>query len=192
MNVCSDIPVAELAGSTDLAGAVDGAAWFRAARQRLDTVEPGLHAIDFTEVRLATVSWLREAVIGLQKYAATMRPDTVLIVANLADLVREELAVALEATGRVTVAATVSPNLQIHSPVLMGRLDPALSETLGVVQGQREFDASFVSRALPHVGLSAANNRLAALEDRGILKSQRRGRARLYDPVLEDLQWVPI
>jgi len=154
---------------------------------QLDSAQPGLHAIDFENVRLATVSWLREAVLALQKYAAAMRPEIVLIVVNLAELVREELAVALEATGNVIVAASVSRDLQVRNPVLMGRLDPALSETLRVVQGQGEFDASFVSRALPHVGLSAANNRLSALEAKGILKSERYGRARVYRPALEDL-----
>lgn len=191
MNVCTNISVAELAGSQELAGAANGNSWFRAARHSLDALEPGLHSLDFKEVRLATVSWLRESVLALQKYAEAMQPTTLLIVANLSDLVREELAVALEAVGRVTVTACVSSDLQLHNPVLLGRLDPALSETLRVVLGQREFDATFVSRVLQHVRLSAANNRLAALEGRGILKSQRRGRARVYRPVLEDLQWEP-
>jgi DNA-binding transcriptional ArsR family regulator len=189
MNVCSTIPVAELARSTDLAGAADGMAWFQAARLRLDTAEPGLHALDFTSVRLATVSWLREGPLALRKYAAAMRPDILFIVANLAPLVREELEVAIEATGAMMIRADLSSDFQVRNPVLMGRLDPALCETLRVVEGQIEFDASFVSRALPGVGPSAANNRLAALESKGILKSERRGRTRVYRPLLEDIRY---
>ena len=189
MNVMSVIPVATLARSADLAGAADGVAWFQVARVRLDTAERGLHAIDFAGIRLATVSWLREGVLALMKYAAAMRPDIVFIVANLGDLVREELAVALEATGTVGVAADLASDNRVRNPVLMGRLDPALNETLRAVRGQKEFDASFVSRALPHVGLSAANNRLAALQTRGILKSERRGRTRVYHPVLENMNY---
>ncbi len=189
MKVCSCLPVAILANSTHLAGAADGAAWFKVTRQRLDTADPGLHAIDFVDVRLATVSWLREAVLALQKYSAAFRPDIILVVANLTDLVREELAVALEATSSVIVSADVSPALEAYNPVLMGRLDPALKETLQAVEGQEEFDASFVSRALLRVRPSAANNRLAALETRGILKSERRGRTRVYRPVMEDLSY---
>lgn len=189
MNVCSTILVCELAHSTDLAGAADGAVWFQVARLRLDTMEPGLHTIDFAKVRLATVSWLREGPLALRKYAAALQPDILFIAANLSDLVREELIVALDATGTVMIAADLSPNLRVHRPILMGRLDPALSETLRVVEGQTEFDASFISRAIPRVGPSAANNRLAALETKGILKSERRGRTRVYRPMLEDLHY---
>jgi len=189
MNVCSIIPVAELARSTELAGAADGIAWFQCARARLDAAESGLHAIDFATVRLATVSWVREAVLALQKYAAAMRPDILFIVTNLSDLVREELAVAVEATGSIIIAADLTFELRVRNPVLMGLLDPALGETLRIVSGLQEFDASLVSRALPRVGLSAANNRLAALETKGILKSERRGRTRVYRPVLEDMHY---
>jgi DNA-binding transcriptional ArsR family regulator len=189
MNVCSTIRVAESARSIDVAGAADGALWFQVARQRLDTAEPGLHAIDFDTVRLATVSWLREGPLALRKYAEVMRPDIFLIVTNLAEFVREELAVALEATGSVIVTADLSSQLRVRDPLLMGHLDPALRETLRAVEGQTEFDATSVSRLLPRVGPSAASNRLAALETKRILKSERRGRTRVYRPVLEDLHY---
>jgi DNA-binding transcriptional ArsR family regulator len=187
--MCNTILVTDLARSTELAGAADGEAWFQAARQRLDTEEAGLLALDFNDVRLATVSWLREGPLALRTYASAMRPDIVIFAGNLSDFVREELEVALEATGNVMIAADISPDFDVHRPTVMGHLDPALHDTLRVVQGQSEFDALFVSRALPHVGLSAASNRLAALEVKGILKSERRGRARVYSPLLEDLQY---
>lgn len=189
MNVRSIIPVAELARSTELAGAADGALWFQAARLHVDTAESGVHAIDFVTIRVATVSWLREGPLALSKYAAAMRPDLLFIAANLSDLVREELEVALQATGNVIVAADLSPELRVSSPLLMGHLDPALSETLRAVEGWTEFDATSLSRSLSGVGPSAANNRLAALETKGILKSERRGRTRVYRLVLEDLQY---
>lgn len=189
MNVCSIIPVTKFAKTTELAGAADGATWFQSARQRLDTAEPGAHAIDFDSVRIATVSWLREGPLALRKYAAAMRRDILLIVANLSQLVCEEIEVALDATGMVMIGAEVASDLEVLRPVLMGTLDPALKQTLRAVEGRAEFDASFISRALPGVGLSAANNRLAALEAKGTLKSERRGRNRVYCPVIEDLHY---
>lgn len=188
MNICSTISVVELAGSTELAGAAAGAEWLQAARFKIDRLEPGLCVVDFDGIRLATVSWLREALVALLRYTAAMRPGIVLLAANLTELVREEVRVALEATGNVMLAADLSGG-DIHSPVIMGRLDPALSETLFAISGEREFDASNVTRAISHVGPSAASNRLAALESKGMLKSERRGRTRVYRLVLEGLRY---
>lgn len=189
MNVGGNILVSEIARATDLAGAADGAAWFQAARQRLDAAQPGLNAIDFNGVRIATVSWLREGVLALCRYASTMRPDLRLIATRLTPLVREELEVALDATGAVLIAAETEPGSPPTQPVVLGRLDAALRDTLRAVEGKPEFDATFVSRAIPGVGASAANNRLAALEAKGILLSERRGRSRLYRPLLENLRY---
>lgn len=189
MNVCGNIPVSEIARSADLAGAADGAAWFQAARQPVDAAPSGLLVIDFSGVRLATVSWLREGPLALRKYAAAMRPDLHFVVTNLSQLVREELEVALDATGFVLIAADLTADSQPQNPVVMGRLDPALRDTLLAVEERSEFDATFVSRAIPGVGVSAANNRLAALESKGLLISERRGRSRLYRPLLENLRY---
>lgn len=189
MNVCGNIPVSEIARSTDLAGAADGAAWFQAARPRIDAAAPGLYAIDFAGVRIATVSWLREGVLALCRYAASMRPELRFVATTLAPLVREELEVALDATGAILIAAEIEPNSRPTRPIVLGRLDAALRDTLQAVDGKPEFDATFVSRAIPGVGASAANNRLAALEAKGILLSERRGRSRLYRPLLENLRY---
>lgn len=189
MKICSNIRVLDHAEAAELAGAASGASWNRSVRPLIDSAAPGLHAIDFTGVRVATVSWLREGVLGLTKYIRAVREDITILAANVPDLVREELAVALEATSGVMIAAEVTPELEIITPCVLGRLDPALGETLRVVQHEREFDASFVSREIPELALSAANNRLAAIEAKGILRSERRGRARIYRPVLENLDY---
>lgn len=188
MNVCGTIPVSGIARSADLAGATDGAAWFQAARPRVDAAQAGLYAIDFADVRIATVSWLREGPLALCKYAAALRPDLRFVVTGLSQLVREELEVALEATGTVLIAVDLGPGTH-SAPIVLGRLDPALRDTLQAVESRPEFDATFVSRAIPGVGPSAANNRLSALETKGILTSERRGRSRFYRPLLENLRY---
>jgi DNA-binding transcriptional ArsR family regulator len=189
MKICSIIQVLDHADAAELAGAASGAAWFRAVRPWIDSADPGLHGLDFAGVRVATVSWLREGVLALMKYGKAVRDDITIIAANLPELVREELAVALEATSGVMIAAQVTAELEIHAPCVLGRLDPALEQTLRVVQHEREFDAPFVSREVPELALSAANNRLAAIEAKGILRSERRGRGRVYRPVLENLDY---
>lgn len=96
----------------------------------------------------------------------------------------------LMAEGAKTVEVSVVDASGMPSdPELLGHLDSALYETLVVVGGNTMFDASVVSNSLPHVSLSAANNRLAALESKGVLKSTRRGRSRMYRPVVEGLRY---
>lgn len=189
MNVCKTISLSASTGRTELAGASDGAAWYQDARSLFDAVHHGAFVLDFTGIRIATVSWLREAVIALLRYAATMKPDLVVVASNLSDLVREELQVALDATGTVMIEAATSSTEELVNPTLLGHLDQALSETLTVVAGEQSFDAPFVCKALPHVGASAANNRLASLEAKNILRSHRTGRSRVYRPVLEGLRY---
>lgn len=189
MKICSSIIVKDLTSTTELAGASFGSDWFMKARDHIDSADPGLHVIDFSEIRLATVSWIRESVLALKKYASTMRPDIFLTVANMTSIVQEEFAIALEATSEIMVSVTLSDSLTIQDPVLMGSLDAALKETLCVIQGHREFDASLLSRSLTALAPSAANNRLKAIESKGLFKSERRGRTRVYWPILEGLDY---
>lgn len=184
MKICSTIIVADLAKSTELAGAQNGAAWTASARTIIDRAAGGLIILDFQGIRLATVSWLREAILTLRRYADAVRTDLLFAATNLAPLVREEFEETLRATGNVFL---LLPENGDPKPLLIGVLDPALRETLIAVDGKPEFDATVISRSIPAVGASAANNRLAALEKKGILTSQRRGRLRVYRPVLEGL-----
>lgn len=189
MNVCTSISLLASTGRSELAGATDGSAWYQDARSLIDGAPAGAFVLDFAGIRIATVSWLREALIALLKYAGTMKPDLVLVAANLSDLVKEELQVALDATGTVMIVASFSPPAGIVEPGVLGRLDPSLRETLVAVGDEQSFDAPLVCKALPHVGASAANNRLASLEAKNILRSHRSGRSRVYRPVLEGLRY---
>lgn len=189
MNVCVTIRVSESTQPANLAGAADGALWFQTARRHVDSATSGMIVIDFDGVQLATVSWLREGPLALCKYAAALRPELHFVATNLSELVREELEVALDATGSILITADLRSGMHPIQPIVLGRLDPALRDTLQVVEGQHEFDATFVASAIKGLGASAASNRLAALESKGILKSERRGRSRLYRPLLEDLRY---
>lgn len=189
MNVQSLIPVRETARSAELAGAQDGMSWAKAMRSVVDAAVSGVHAIDFTGITLATVSWLREAILELVKYASVTRPDVLLIAANASHLVIEEMGIALEARKSVLILADVSPSMVATKPRLIGWLDHALDESLRAIVGIPECDASYLVKALPQLGLPAANNRLSALESKGVLTSERRGRSRIYRPILEGLSY---
>jgi len=189
MNICGSISIAGLAGATELGGAADGARWYLQVRPRLEPLTPGVLILDFAGVRLATVSWLREGVIALIREVSTSKRGVIPVAVNVDGLVREEIEIALEATNTVLIAAAMKASGTPSHPELLGHLDAALKETLVAVGDNTTFDASVVSKSLPYVSLSAANNRLSALESKGILKSARRGRGRIYSPVLEGLQY---
>lgn len=189
MNICAIISVEAIAGATELAGAKDGSAWYQSVRAHLDTAQSGVLVLDFTRIRIATVSWLREAVVTLIRHATKLRPDVVVVAANVPKLVREELEVALDATSSVLIVAHLDSHGELSQPTVLGKLDSALSETLKAVVEYPSFDASVVREALPSVGPSAASNRLAALAAKGLLTSERRGRGRVYRPLLEGLRY---
>jgi len=189
MKKCHVIRVLADTESDLLAGAASGSEWCRSVRASIESLEYGLVALDFSGVRLATVSWLREGVLSLVEFTRAVRTGVQLVAANLVPAVQEELAIALDASREVLVAVELDPSGQIDRPRVIGRLDPALRDALRVVQDLDEFDAPMLSRAIGGLGLSAANNRLAAIEAKGVLRSERRGRGKVYRPVLEGLHY---
>lgn len=150
---------------------------------------PGLHALDFADVSLATVSWLREGPIGLLTRLAQLESGVVLVIANATPLVREEIVVALGARRCVMLAARVTTDLQASEPELLGGLDDALDETLKAILDLPEFDAKALTERVSMLGLSAANNRLANLEAHGVLASERRGRSRVYRLTMDGMRY---
>lgn len=112
-----------------------------------------------------------------------------MVAVNLSDLVREELAVALEATNNVMIVSDLVADSVVHQPTVVGRLDSALRETLKAIERLPESDAPILAKVVPDLGLSAANNRLASLVKKGILTSEKRGGKRIYRPVMENLQY---
>lgn len=172
-----------------LAGALAGLSWFERMVPVFEREVAGLHALDFTDVGLATVSWLREGPVALLTRLGQVGSGVVLVAANAPPLVREEIVVTLDARNCVMLAARVSASLHSTEPELLGTLDPALDQTLKAILATPEFDAKVVVERIAELSLQAANNRLASLEARGVLASERRGRRRVYRQVLEGIRY---
>src|SRR5690606_31505453 len=103
------------------------------ARSRIDSGRSGWCALDFSGIRLATVSWLREGPVNLQRYAATMRPDISLIAVNPSDVVLEELGVTLESTSSIMIVAQLDSELYIQTLTVLGLFERDFLETFNIV-----------------------------------------------------------
>lgn len=175
-------------GSTVLSGAISG----RTLLSALIAATPSSAAptpafLDFTEIEVATASFLREAVIGFRDYARQSLRNVYPAVANLADAVAEELEFFVRARGDVLWRCELGSGDTVISARLIGELDPAQRATfeaaleLGTITAP-ELAARFADR---QIGPTAWNNRLSALAAKGLLVERKQGKTKSFSPLLE-------
>jgi len=68
---------------------------------------------------------------------------------------------------------------------VIGELDHTQKLTMDEVFRRGEVDAIMLSQTSNEVGSTAWNNRLAALSGKGLVIEEKKGRIKLYRPVLE-------
>jgi hypothetical protein len=175
-------------GQTVLSGAIPG----RTLLGTLIAATPSFEAptpafLDFTEIEVATASFLREAVIGFRDYARQSLRNVYPAVANLAPMVAEELDFFVRARGDVLWRCELGSGDIIISARLIGELDHAQRSTfdaaleLGAITAP-ELAARFADQ---RIGPTAWNNRLAALATKGLLVERKHGKTKSFSPLLE-------
>ena len=85
--------------------------------------------LDFTQIEVATASFLREAVIGFRDYARQSLRNVYPVVANLEPAVAEELDFFVRARGDVLWSCELDAGDAVVSARLIGELDPAQRST---------------------------------------------------------------
>lgn len=175
-------------GQTVLSGAIPG----RNLLSALIAATPSPKAptpifLDFSEIQVATASFLREAVIGFRDYARQSLPNAYPAVANLAPAVAEELEFFVRARGDVVWSCDIDPSGTVIGARLIGELEPAQRSTfeaaleLGAITAP-ELALRFTDQ---RIGPTAWNNRLSALATKGLLIERKQGKAKLFSPLLE-------
>jgi ACT domain-containing protein len=183
------VPMLGLGEDPILAGRLTGKrAFLKALEQLPEMSAPTLVLLDFGKVDLATSSFLTEAIFPLRDHLRLRRVPGYVVVANLAERVREEIEELLRRTGDALLTCTVNPAGQVSDVQLCGRLDQKLQETLDLVNRKGETTAVELhaeGRESESVGATAWNNRLAALAEKSLLVEVLYGRTKKYRPVLE-------
>lgn len=175
-------------GQTVLSGAMPGRRLLSMLVANTPSVETPTPAfLDFSGVKVATASFLRESVIGFRDYARLSRPNIYPAVANLAAAVAEELDFFVRARGDVLWSCELDSNDQVATARLIGDLDPAQRVTFDAVREVGTVTAPELATrfADAHIGPTAWNNRLSALASKGLLIERRQGKSKSFSSLLE-------
>lgn len=175
-------------GQTVLSGAISGRALLSALIAATPSVAAPTPAfLDFTDIQVATASFLREAVIGFRDYARLSLSNVYPAVANLLPAVAEELEFFIRARGDVLWNCELGSGDAVASARLIGDLDPAQRATFDTVRDlgavtAPELAARFADQ---QIGATAWNNRLSALATKGLLVERKQGKTKSFSPLLE-------
>lgn len=151
--------------------------------------DPELAILDFDGIEVATASFLRESVLTFRDVIRGQRSQFYPIVANLNEVVRDELLTLLQLCGGAMMTCTLSKSGDIKDASPLGELDPKQRLTFELVQQHGETDASALMReygeseGIKHT--TAWNNRLTGLVALGLVVERSQGRAKRYGPLVE-------
>lgn len=151
---------------------------------------PVLFYLDFTGIEVATASFLREAIVTFRNHVREHVPQLYPVVANLTHDVQEELHDLLRERMDALPVCELDTGEQPRAARILGQLEGKQLLTLNIALKAQELDATALLEQFAreeNVGITAWNNRLAALCAKGLLIEQNLGRAKRYRPVLENL-----
>jgi hypothetical protein len=171
-----------------LAGRLDGKRFFLRVLEELPVLsEPTVLILDFKGIELATSSFLNEALPPLREHLRLGRPGGYVVLANLAEKVREELETLLSRMADAFLVVETTQAGAVTKAELVGALDQKLLDTLELVRSKGETTAVELHSDSTDstIGATAWNNRLAALASKSLIVELPQGRSKKYRPVLE-------
>lgn len=174
-----------------LSGAVNGKTAFASMVKEIDDepTSPSALYLDFTDVRVATASYLRESVFALKAYLRNINSRYYPVAANANDSVYDELLTIAHARNDAIIGCRLNAQNVVSDISLIGQLDPKQKMTFELVNDLKQADAGRLMQRYGEeeqtASTTAWNNRLAGLAARGLIREFTRGRAKYYRPVLE-------
>lgn len=184
----------KIGGSEILAGSLNG----KVALNELVVLtmkepdEPEPLFLDFSRVKVATASFLRESVLTVRNIVRTRRSNLYPVIANANELIIDELQELVSGQrSDVLVACQLSESGTVSRVVLIGELEPVQQRTFDLVRQAGETDASELMRTYGAADrttrTTAWNNRLTSLAFLGLLVEVSQGRAKRYRALFGDL-----
>jgi hypothetical protein len=141
--------------------------------------------LDFSNVEVATASYLRESVFAFRGFTRGRRSMLYPVIANANQEVHEELLMLARTRGEAIMSCMLSPDGQVSDATLIGTLDPKQQLAFELVNRRGETDAGELMRDFGE-GLKHAtgwNNRLASIAALGVVVELSQGRAKRYRPL---------
>lgn len=175
-------------GSATLAGSAMGRQMLAHLIERTKPVtQPTVAFMDFEGIDIATGSFLREAVMGFRDFCRNAAGMIYPVVANANAAIEEELSTYLRGRNDAIWACEIDAEGDATNPRILGELDPAQISTIKLIGENHPISAPELARLRPeeNIGVTAWNNRLATLSAKGMLKEMRKGKTKLFSPVME-------
>ena len=182
--------ILNLVGSPVCAGAANGRdlliKLLAATNQEPSQPEPLF--LDFAEVEVATVSFLRESVLAYRNITRDRRSSFYPVVANANPAVLEELDETVRSRGDVLLTCQLDASDAVTATATLGRLEPKQQAVFDFILERGGTDATELQREFgvsEGVKQTAWNNRLAALASAGLVVEVSHGRSKKYRPLFE-------
>lgn len=182
------IDMAEIGGNAVLAGALPGQKGLARLIERVgaEPDAPTLLFLDFDDVDVATVSYLRESVLAFRDYVRQNKPKYYPIIANANDEVRDDLRELMDAKRDVVMTCRLDDTGNVADAAPLGSLDPKQQVTFDLVRRHGQASAVQLMQTYGEAektGVTAWNNRLSGLAGLGLVIVESDGRAKRYRPL---------
>jgi hypothetical protein len=150
--------------------------------------EPTPVFLDFKGVNVATSSYLRAGILAFRDHCVRMGLNLFPVLANINNEIVDDLKVMLEQRGDAFFVCNLDAKGRVSSVRVVGSLDEKQRLTLEAVIQEGETDAATLKEKheeTERIGTTGWNNRLSSLAEKGLLVEVKRGRGKMYRPVLE-------
>ena len=177
------LSLVELAGSPVLAGVPEGQGLFSRIVQATASQPPAaIVLLDFSGVRIATASFLRESVAAFRKYARHRASGAYPVLSNVPPPVLDELRLL----GEVWPVCETEAGQVVRSRI-EGNLDPKQRSAFELVDRHGPIDVRGLSELdqSDDVQLPAWHNRVRALVERGLVIERSSDRGKLLESILK-------
>jgi hypothetical protein len=147
--------------------------------------------LNFKGVNVATGSFLRSAILTFRDHCVRAKLNLYPVLANVSDDIIGDLKLMLEPRGDAFMVCELDAEGIVSSVRLVGSLDDTQRQTLEAVRRKGEADAITLKtvhdeeEGTEGIGVTGWNNRLASLAEKGLVVEIKRGRTKLYRPILE-------
>lgn len=151
---------------------------------------PQLLLLDFSGISVATCSFLRESVLGIRNYCHSANTNFYPIVSNPNNDVYEELQTLLDSVSDAFLSCSLNKG-QISNIQLIGSLEEKQKMTYQAVLeiGDSEAGELLQKFQTEGIGITGWNNRLASLAAKGLLMEIKKGRRKIYRPLVEGVAY---
>lgn len=143
--------------------------------------------LDFTDINVATSSFLRECVVGFRDFARSGSSNLYPVVTNASPAVAEELEFFARQRGDVFWSCQRNAEGHLSNISLVGELEPVLRITFDHIKRLGAATAPQLAALSDDekIGPTAWNNRLSSLAAKGLVIERRVGKTKSFAPLLE-------